>query len=426
MKHLTHTTQASRILAPALFAASIAALAPLAAGAEGFVEDTSITVNARNFYIGREFRDSAEGRTKAEEWTQSFILNIQSGYTPGPVGFGVDVLAGLAVKLDGGRGTYGTALLPRHTDGRPADDYGRFGVAAKAKVSNTELKIGEMMPALPILRSDDGRSLPQTFEGGMITSREINGLMLTAGQFRQNSPRDDASMEDMSYRASVETPIGVSDRFNFLGGEYAFNDKRTTVGLWSAELKDVYEQQYLQLLHTQPLSDDLALTANLGYFQGEEDGSARAGQLDNKTYSGLFGLQFGGNTFYVGLQKVSGDTWMRVNGTSGGTLANDSFNNSYDNAGERSWQLRHDYNFAAMGNPGLTLMNRYISGDNIKTANTDDGEEWGRETEVAYTIQNGPAKNLNIKWRNSSFRSEVNTRDLDENRIIIQYPLSIL
>lgn len=420
MKHLNHTAQASRILAPTLLAATIAALAPLNASAEGFVEDTTITVNARNFYIGREFRDDSVDRTKAEEWTQSFILNIQSGYTPGPVGFGVDVLAGLSVKLDGGRGTYGTALLPRHTDGRPADDYGRFGVAAKAKISNTELKVGEMMPVLPILRSDDGRSLPQTFEGGMVTAKEIDGLTLYGGQFRQNSPRDDASMEDMSFAG------GVSDRFNFIGGEYTFNDKRTTVGLWTAELKDVYEQQYVQLLHTQPLGDDLALTANLGYFQGEEDGSARAGELDNKTYSGLFGLKTGGNTFYVGLQKVSGDTWMRVNGTSGGTLANDSFNNSYDNADERSWQLRHDYNFAAMGIPGLTLMNRYIKGDNITTATTDDAKEWGRETEVAYTIQSGPAKSLNIKWRNSSFRSEANTRDLDENRLIFNYPLSIL
>ncbi|GAB6387598.1 OprD family porin [Stutzerimonas marianensis] len=401
---------------------SLALGIPVAANAaDGFLDGTKASVTARNFYIGREFRDDAiDDRSKAEEWTQSFILNVQSGYTPGPVGFGIDVLAGLAVKLDGGRGTYGTALLPRHTDGRPADDYGRFGVAAKAKFSNTELKVGEMMPVLPILRSDDGRSLPQTFRGGMVTSKEIDGLTLYGGQFRQNSPRDDASMEDMSFAG------GASDRFNFVGGEYAFNDKRTTVGLWTAELKDVYEQQYVQLLHVQPLGDDLALTANIGYFQGEDDGSARAGNLDNKTYSGLFGLRTGGNTFYVGLQKVSGDTWMRVNGTSGGTLANDSFNNSYDNPDERSWQLRHDYNFAAVGIPGLTLMNRYISGDNIRTATTDDAEEWGRETELAYTIQSGPAKNLNLKWRNSSYRSEVNTRDLDENRLIIQYPLSIL
>ncbi|EGH49506.1 OprD family outer membrane porin, partial [Pseudomonas syringae pv. pisi str. 1704B] len=43
--------------------------------------------------------------------------------------------------------------------------------------------------------------------------------------------------------------------------------------------------------------------------------------------------------------------------------ANDSYNSSFDNAKEKSWQLRHDYDFVAMGVPGLTLMNRYISGD---------------------------------------------------------------
>ncbi|MCF7202388.1 OprD family porin [Pseudomonas oligotrophica] len=387
--------------------------------AAGFVEDSKASLNLRNFYIGREFRDDSVDRTKAEEWTQSFILNLQSGYTPGPVGFGVDALGMLAVKLDGGRGTYGTALLPTHDDNRPADDFGRLALAAKLKVSATELKVGEMMPVLPILRSDDGRSLPQTFRGGMLTSKEIDKLTLLAGQFRQNSTRDDASMEDMFYGGAG------SDRFNFVGGEYALSP-RTTLGLWHAELKDVYQQQYAQLLHVQPLGERLTLSANLGYFHGGEDGAERAGKLDNDTYSGLFGLKFGGNTFYVGLQKVDGDTWMRVNGTSGGTLANDSFNNSYDYAGERSWQLRHDFDFASVGIPGLTLMNRYISGDNIQVGGIEDGEEWGRESELAYTVQSGPLKSLNIKWRNSSLRQDWATRDLDENRIILNYPLNIL
>ncbi|WP_280563704.1 OprD family porin [Chromohalobacter sp. 48-RD10] len=396
--------------------------ASMNAHAQGFVDDTKVDLTFRNYFIGRDFEDSSVERDKAQEWTQSLILNIESGYTPGPVGFGVDVIAGAAVKLDGGSDTYGTGLLPVEdagTDPHPADNYGRFGIAAKAKVGESVLKVGEMMPVLPILRSDDGRSLPQTFEGGMITSHDIDGLMLTAGQFRQNSPRDSKSMDDMTYGG------GQSDRFNFIGGEYTFNKQRTTFGLWGAELKDVYEQQYAQVVHTQPLAEDVALTANIGYFHGGDDGRARAGDLDNDTYSGLFGLDFGSNTVYLGLQKVSGDTWMRVNGASGGSLANDSFNNSYDNSGERSWQLRHDFDFEALGLPGLTIMNRYISGDNIDYENGSDGSEWGRETELAYTVQNGSLKNLNIKWRNSSFRSEVNTRDLNENRIILNYPLSI-
>jgi hypothetical protein len=391
------------------------------ASAEGFVDDAKVNLNLRNFYINRNFVNPAYPQSKAEEWTQSFILDARSGYTPGVVGFGVDLLGQLAVKLDGGGGTYGTALLPRHDDGRPADDYGRLGVAAKAKISKTELKVGEWMPVLPILRSDDGRSLPQTFEGAQLTMREFDGLNVYGGQFRKTSERNDASMEDMFYGGAL------SNRFNFAGGDYTFNQNRTTVGLWHGELKDIYSQTFVNLIHSQPITDNLVLGANLGYFTGDDDGSARAGSLDNRTYSGLFSLKTGFHTFYVGLQKVSGDTgWMRVRGTSGGTLANDSFNSSYDNAKERSWQLRYDYDLAGLGVPGLKFMTRYIKGDNVETATTDDGKEWGRESELAYVVQTGAFKDLSIRWRNSSLRRDFSTNEFDENRLIFNYPLSLL
>ncbi|MFJ2285597.1 OprD family porin [Pseudomonas iridis] len=396
---------------------------PMSAAAEGFLENSKATLNLRNAYFNRNFTNPNNAQGKAEEWTQSFILDARSGFTQGTVGFGIDMLGLYSQKLDGGKGTGGTQLLPIHDDGRPADNFGRLGVALKAKVSKTELKVGEWMPVLPILRSDDGRSLPQTFRGGQITSTEINGLSLYGGQFRGNSPRNDASMEDMSMNGRGAF---TSDRFNFGGGEYAFNDKRTQVGVWYAELTDIYQQQYFNLSHSQPIGD-WTLGANLGFFTGKEDGSAQAGDLDNKTAFALLSAKYGGNTFYVGLQKLGGDdAWMRVNGTSGGTLANDSYNASYDNAKERSWQVRHDYNFVALGVPGLTMMNRYISGDNVHTATTSDGKEWGRESELAYTVQSGPLKNLNVKWRNATIRRDFSTNEFDENRIFISYPISLL
>ncbi|EJL03844.1 outer membrane porin, OprD family [Pseudomonas fluorescens Q2-87] len=411
-------------LFPSLIAVALTStVLPALAAESGFVEDAKATLNLRNFYFNRNFTNPNNAQGKAEEWTQNFILDAKSGFTQGTVGFGVDVLGLYSVKLDGGRGTAGTQLLPVHDDGRPADDFGRLGVALKAKVSKTELKVGEWMPVLPILRSDDGRSLPQTFRGGQVTSTEINGLSLYGGQFRGNSPRNDASMEDMSMngRAAI-----TSDRFNFGGGEYAFNEKRTQVGVWYSELSDIYQQQYFNLTHSQPIGD-WTLGANLGYFIGKENGSALAGDLDNKTAFAMLSAKYGGNTFYVGLQKVSGDNaWMRVNGTSGGTLANDSYNSSYDNAKEKSWQLRHDFNFAAVGVPGLTLMNRYISGDNVHTGAITDGKEWGRESELAYTVQSGALKSLNVKWRNSTMRRDYSTNEFDENRLIISYPISLL
>ena len=409
---------------PGLIALALTGVAlPAAAEEAGFVEGAKVNLNLRNFYINRNFTNPTKAQGKAEEWTQNFILDAKSGFTQGTVGFGMDVLGLYSVKLDGGKGTGGTQLLPLDHDGRPADNFGRTNVAFKAKLSQTEIKVGEWMPVLPILRSDDGRSLPQTFRGGQITSKEINGLTLYGGQFRANSPRDDSSMSDMSMFGKAAF---TSDRFNFQGGEYVFNEKRTQIGLWNAELKDIYSQQYLNLTHSQPLGD-WTLGANLGFFYGKDDGSARAGELDNKTWSGMFSARYGGNTFYVGLQKLTGDSaWMRVNGTSGGTLANDSYNASYDNAHERSWQVRHDYNFAAMGIPGLTLMNRYISGDNVHTGTITDGKEWGRESELGYTVQSGALRDLNVRWRNSTMRRDFSNNEFDENRLIISYPISLL
>lgn len=155
-----------------LLALGVSSVAPVTQAAS-FFQDAKVNLNLRNFYMNRNFVDNGASKAlpgtikqgEAAEWTQSFILDAKSGFTPGIIGFGVDALGMLSVKLDGGRGTYGTQLLPTHDGGRPADDFGRLAVAGKVKLSDTELKNGEWMPLLPILRADDGRSLPQTLEG---------------------------------------------------------------------------------------------------------------------------------------------------------------------------------------------------------------------------------------------------------------------
>ncbi len=391
--------------------------------AAGFVDDAKAGLTLRNFYINRNFVDPAYPQGKAEEWTQSFILDAKSGFTQGTIGFGVDVLGLYSVKLDGGRGTANTQLLPVHDDGRPADDFGRLGVALKAKISATELKVGEWSPMLPVLRSDDGRSLPQTFQGAQVTSREITDLTLYGARFRGNSPRNDASMDDLFMAGR---PGATSDRLDILGGEYQFNDKATLVGVWHSDLRDIYKQQYYNLAHRQAVGG-WTLGANLGYFVGKDSGRSLAGDMDNRTGSLMLSARTGGHTFYLGLQKVSGDTgWMRVNGTAGTSLANDSFNSSYDNAHERSWQVRYDHDFAVDGLPGLQLMTRYISGDQVRIGTLRDGKEWGRETELAYTVQSGSLRDLTVKWRSSTLRRDFSSNEFDEHRVIVSYPLSLL
>ncbi|WP_397444309.1 OprD family porin [Pseudomonas chlororaphis] len=410
------------ILARSLAAASLALGTGLPAWAEdgGFFEDAKTDLVLRNYYFNRDFRDPGAAKSKVEEWAQGFILKFNSGYTPGVVGFGLDGIAMFGVKLDSGRGTSGSELLPVHDDGRAADNYGRAGVAAKMRISATELKVGELLPDIPLLRYDDGRLLPQTFRGAMLDSREIAGLGLQAGQYRSVSLRNSSDMQDLSAWAA---PGVTSDGFTYAGAEYRFNQQRTLVGAWHAQLEDIYQQSYFNLLHKQPVGD-WVLGANLGYFIDKDDGQARIGEIQSRTAYALLSASTAGHTLYLGLQKVSGDSpWMSVYGSSGRTLGNDMFNGNFSNADERSWQVRYDYNFAAMGVPGLLAMVRYGHGENATTKAGSNGKEWERDTEVGYTFQSGSLKNLSVRVNNATNRRSFNS-DFDQTRVIVSYPLS--
>lgn len=389
--------------------------------AQGLVDDSKATLTLRNFFFERHFTapDAAQGQ--AREWTQSFIFDLRSGFTSGTVGVGADVLGKYAVKLDGGAGRYGALLLPKDGDGDPAGSFGRLGVALKAKISATELKVGEWMPNLPIITADDFRALPQTFEGTQLSSQDVKYWTLFAGQFKKTSLRNDSSMEDLAFGSAH------SDAFNYLGADYRSASKNSTFRLWSGQLKDIYQQHYVGLNQRWSLSPSVTLNTNLGYFWGKDDGAAKAGRLDNRTASLMIGLGVEQHTFSLGWQQVSGETgWMRVSGTGGIYLANNTFNHAFDNPGERSWQLRYDLDFAGYGVPGLSLMTRYVHGDDVRLQRVDEGSEWVRESELGYVVQSGRLKNLALRWRNASVRRGFNSADYDENRVIISYPLGIL
>lgn len=400
---------------------SLTLCAPVMAQDQGFFEDSSTDLLLRNYYFNRDFRDPGATKSKVDEWAQGFILKFSSGFTPGVVGFGVDGIAMLGVKLDSSREASGSELLPVRSNGRAADNFSRAGVAAKMRFSATEIKVGELMPDVPVLRYDDGRLLPQTFRGAMLVSKEIEGLAVQAGQYRKVSLRNSSDMQELSTWAA---PGVTSDRFNYAGADYRFKEQRTQVGVWHSQLKDIYQQSYFNLLHKQPVGD-WVLGANLGYFIDKDDGSARIGNVSSRTAYGLFSAATGGHTLYLGLQKVSGDTsWMSVYGSSGRTLGNDMFNGNFSNADERSWQVRYDYNFAAMGVPGLLAMVRYGHGDNASTKQGTNGKEWERDTEIGYTVQSGSFKNLSLRVNNSTNRRTFNS-DFDQTRVIISYPLSM-
>ena len=393
----------------------------------GFIEDTSATLQARNYYFSRDFSDivGANQQSKAEEWAQGFILNVKSGYTQGTVGFGVDAIGLLGLKLDSSPDRVNTGLLPVQDDGRAANDYSRLAGALKVRYSKTELKVGELQPNLPVLVFSDIRLLPPSYQGASISSSELDGLTVQGGHLRSTSLRNEAGDEKMqAMLGHVPQRQVSSDGFNFAGADYAFNAKRTSVSAWYGQLEDIYQQRFLGLKHSQPLGD-WTLGANLGYFNSSEDGQQLLGKIDNQAFFSLLSAKRGGHTFYVGYQAMYGDSAFPRVFANISPLGNEVPTYEFAYTEERSWQARYDYDFAALGVPGLTSTLRYIEGNNVDTGKGYEGKDRERDLDLGYVVQSGSLKGLGIRVRNAMARSNYRS-DIDENRLIFSYTWTLL
>jgi hypothetical protein len=408
----------SLTLAIAISVISQAASADLIGGSKASIE-------ARNFYFNRDFREGA-GQAKQEEWAQGFLLRMESGYTEGTVGFGVDALATFGFKLDSGDGTAGSGLLVPDRSGGSQDYSAGLGLTAKAKAGGSVLKVGSLQLKNQAIGSSDGRLLPQVFRGGQLVSKDIAGLTLDAGYLDEVNHRNSSDYQDMALNTFAHSGItfksvNQSTQFVFAGGNYKLSDSLTG-GYYYSNLEDLYKQHSFSLVHVLPIAAGQSLKSDLRYARSTDDG---ASNVDNKAFGAMFTYALSGHSFGLGYQKMSGDTGAAyINGT-------DPFLVNYVQIGnfaakdEASWQARYDFNSAAVGIPGLTFMSRYLSGDNIdRGAGVSDGREWERDMDIAYVVQGGALKNLGVKWRNATVRNNFG-RDIDENRLILSYTLPL-
>lgn len=403
-------------------AGTCALIFPLTASAD-FIADSKASVELRNFYFNRDFRNGppTTQRDSAAEWAQGAMLRFESGYTAGTLGLGVDAVGMLGIKLDGGDGSGGTGLLPADLgskNGRGSqDEYSKLELTAKAKVSETILKVGSLAFRTPVVSSNDTRLLPSTFEGALLTSKDIDKLMLQGGKLEQIKFNSSSNYQDFTGNRIG----GVSDDFRFAGGTYSFN-KALSTSLYYGNLENVYRQYFGGVVYEIPLAEQQSLKFDLRYSKSTDDGNFRP--LDNRAANGLVAYTLGSNVFTAAYQRMSGDDPFPYIANSDPYLVNFVQINDFANTQERSWQLRYDYNFAALGLPGLTFMSRYVQGDNALVAGNNTGKEWERNTDIGYVIQSGSLKNVGLKVRNATVRSNFGN-DLDETRLILSYTLAL-
>lgn len=412
---------------------------------EGFIEGSSLSVLNRNFYFNRDNRngeDGAGGAGYSETWGHAVIGRFESGFTRGTVGFGVDAFAMLGLKLDTGGGRNGARssfdVLPVDSAGDARDEYTKVGGAAKVQAFDTVVRVGDVFPVTPVVQYGDSRLLPESFRGFTLANTSIDGLTLQGGRLHSMSQPVSSNMRDnfaTFYAGSVDSPwVG------YFGGDYVLND-HVSLSAYSARLKDVWDQYYVGTSLSYPLSDELALIGGLNLYKAVDEGSKQLGEFDNTIWSGKVGVRFGAHTVALTHQRNNGnDDFDYLRQSDSIYLDNSIQYSDFNSPKERSWMVRYDLDMAAYGIPGLSFMTRYGKGTDADYSNANavymrrdangdpltDQKRWERDIEAKYVVQSGSLKDMSFRIRQANTRATQFESDLDEFRLIVEYPLSVL
>ncbi|MFF7707883.1 OprD family outer membrane porin [Pseudomonas sp. NPDC007930] len=385
---------------------------------------------ARNAYKPRAARSD-----RAEEAAYGLMATFTSGFTPGPLGLGLDAHLYSGLMLDSGGGRAGKArLLAVDNSGQPQPEYSRAGAAAKLRLGGTEVRYGEQRVKTPVFSSSDSRLLPETATGWWLSNTSVPGLALNAGHFSASTDRN-ASGHNGAFVVNYASARQGS-AYNLLGGRWVASPA-LTLSLYSGEYTDTWRQHYAGALYSLPLSATQALAFDANLYRTQSTGQARAGRIDNTAGSLLGSYSQGSHKLTLGYQKVRGDTPFDYVTRGAIWLGNAVALSDFNGPGEASWQLRYDLAMAAYGVPGLSLSAAYVRGRGIDGRGADPtggyaylgygegGRHWERDLEARYVVQRGPAKGLTLAARYAMHRGNSAQAELDADqlRLALEYPL---
>ncbi|CAM9118685.1 OprD family outer membrane porin [Acinetobacter pseudolwoffii] len=407
----------------AMFAA-IATLGTTAANAD-FIDDSNVQLKFKNFYLDRQYQDDASSRNWGS-WSQGVTLDAKSGYHDIGAGIkvGADVLVQHAVKLKG-RDKNPDWVLP-HDGKQSKDHFGKVGATLKAKVSETELKVGELLPVSPVLVFDPSRQLLTTYSGAWLESKELKDTKLTLAYIDRINNRYDNQFRDLTKFNPPQFDNGAEADGMWIAGIDHQLTKELGASYWYADVQDIYQQHYLGVNYKIGLGEKTKLDSHVRYFNNSESGDKLYGEIDNQALSVAAKINHGAHTVGVGYQQMFGDSAFP---TLGGWVPQPYLANwgvsTFTAPEEKSWHVSYGYDFSEVGLKGLNATAIYFKGYDQQGTGVYQSQNFNTDEVnaiVNYTVPEGKLKGLGVQgmYIDVNFANPAKP-DLQEYRVATTY-----
>lgn len=398
--------------------AATATLGTTATNAE-FIDDSQVQLKFKNFYLDRQYDDLPQNNWGS--WSQAVTLDAKSGYQDIGAGIqvGADLLVQHAVKLNG-RDKNADWVLP-HNGKESKDNFGKVGATLKAKVSQTELKVGEILPVSPVLVFDPSRQLLTTFSGGWLESKDVKDTKLTLAYIDGINARYDNQFQDLSlFPNNNPKTAKAADGMYIAGVDHQFTPE---IGgsYWYADVRDIYQQHYVGASYKTKFSEKAKLDSYVRYFDNSESGDKLYGNIDNQAVSASAKVNYGSHTIGLGYQQMFGDNAFP---TLAGWVPQPYLANwgvaTFTNKNEKSWGFTYGYDFAELGAKGLNATAVYFTGSDAEVAGKKDQKSDELNVIVNYTVPAGQLKGLGFQAMYIDANYDWKT-DLKEYRVATTY-----
>ena len=376
-----------------------------------FVRDASLTLHLRNYYLTRDDLASRD----IESWAQGGWLRLVSGRVWDSFFVGATLYG--SYKLDGNENGGAAGLLQPGQENITVlgELYAKFNYAGYW------LKLGRQEYDMPFLNRNDGRMIPNTFEGYSFSylGEDKSRFQYGAGYVQRMKKRNSDTFVYMSEAA------GVADvtRGTFAGGaRFKASDAL------SFEAFDVYTPDIINIFYAETVAR----------FKTEKGvGFRLAGQFIQQEGVGDDLVKWrSGRTHAVGIKAdvsyrkavltlaVTGNSSSENLISPYGSYAgyNSVITNSYDRAGENGLRSGLSYDFAEVGLKGLIVFGNYVWGNGaVDSVTGEDIPDWDEfDLTLDYRFQGSWFKGLSIRMRGALVNEEGGD-SADDYRVIVNY-----